>query len=116
MPVQDMLGRYLLALLLTLVIEGGVAWLFGFRTGRSQLAVAMINVLTNPVLNVLLLVLAWQGVEVTLLLVFLLEILVVLAEWGLLVYVFGGPKGRRFVLSLAANAASFLAGVLIFWL
>jgi hypothetical protein len=111
-----MLGRVLLALLLTVAIEGGIAWLFGFRTGRSQLAVAMINVVTNPVLNVLLLVLAWLGVEVTLPFVALLEIPVVVAEWGLLVYAFGGPKGRRFVLSLAANAASFLAGVLLFWM
>lgn len=110
-----MFGRFLLALLLTLAIEGGVAWLFGFRTRQSQLAVAMINVITNPALNVFLLVLAWLGVKVTLLLILPLEVLVVLAEWRLLVYVFGDPKGRFFVLSLLANAASFLAGVLLFW-
>jgi hypothetical protein len=109
------LGGYLLALLLTVAIEGGIAWLFGFRTGRSQLGMAMINVMTNPVLNLLLLLLAWLGVQVTLLLVVFLEVSVVAAEWGLLVYVFGGPKGRRFALSLAANTASFLAGVSIFW-
>ena len=44
-----------------------------------------------------------------------LEVLVVMVEWGLLVYVFEHPKGRLFTLSLAANTASFLAGVLIFW-
>jgi hypothetical protein len=110
-----MLGRYLLALLLTLVIEGGIAWLFGFRTGRFQLVVAMINVITNPALNVLLLLLAWLGVNVTLLLIIPLEIVVVAVEWGLLVYAFDAPKGRLLFLSLAANAASFLAGVLLFW-
>jgi hypothetical protein len=108
-------GRYLLALLLTLAIEGGVAWLFGFRTGRAQLAVASINCLTNPALNLLLLVLARLGMEVRLPLVVLLELLVVGIEWRLLVYVFGVPKGRLFVLSLLANAASFLAGVVLFW-
>jgi hypothetical protein len=36
-------------------------------------------------------------------------------EWGLYVYVFGYPKGRLFLLSLTANAASFLAGLLLFW-
>jgi hypothetical protein len=109
-------GRFLLALLLTLAIEGCVAWLFGFRKGRSQLVVAMINVITNPALNVFLLLLAWLGVDVTLWLVIPREIAVVAVEWGLLVYAFGGPKGRLFVLSLTANAASFLAGVLLFWM
>jgi hypothetical protein len=40
---------------------------------------------------------------------------VVLVEWGLLVYIFEHPKGRLFTLSLAANTASFLAGLAIFW-
>ncbi|HVP20955.1 MAG TPA: hypothetical protein VMS73_03740 [Anaerolineaceae bacterium] len=111
-----MLSRYLFALLLTLVIEGAVAWLFGFRKGWSQLAVAMINCLTNPGLNLLLLILAWLGVEVRLQLVVLLEILVVVVEWRLLIYVFGNPKRRLFVLSLLANAASFLAGIWLFWM
>ena len=108
-------GRYLLALLLTVAIEGAVAWCFGFRTGRSQLAVAMINCLTNPALNLLLVALALLGVDVRLPLVVLLEIVVVLVEWGLLAYVFGAPKGRLFAMSLTANAASFLAGLALFW-
>ena len=112
---MDILVRYLLALLLTVAIEDGIAWLFGYRTARLLLAVAMINCITNPALNLLLLILAWQGVEVTFFLVVLLEVLVVIVEWGLLVYVIGQPKGRLFVLSLVANAASFLAGLLIFW-
>ena len=110
-----MLSRYLLALLLTVAIEGVVAWLFGFRTGRALLAVAMINCITNPALNFLLLFLAWLGVEVRLPLVVLLEIPVVVIEWGMYVYVFGHPKGRLFLLSLTANVVSFLAGVLLFW-
>jgi len=110
-----MFGRFLLALLSTLFVEAGVAWLYGFRSGRSQWMVALVNVITNPALNVFLLLLAWLGVEVSLWLVLPLEGVVVLAEWGLLVYALGGPKGRLLALSLAANAASFLAGVLLFW-
>jgi hypothetical protein len=108
-------GRDLLALLLTVAIEGTVAWLFGFRTGRALLAVAMINCITNPALNFLLLLLAWRGVDVRLPLVVPLEVLVVVVEWGLYVYVFGHPKGRLLLLSLAANTASFLAGLVLFW-
>jgi hypothetical protein len=112
---MDIPGRFLPALLLTIIIEGTVAWAFGLRTARTQLAVAMINCLTNPALNFLLLVLAWLGVDVRLPLVAALELLVVLVEWQLLGYVFGPPKRRLFLLSLAANTASFLAGVLVFW-
>jgi len=110
-----MAGRFLLALLLTLTLEAGVAWLYGVRSGRDQLTVALVNVITNPALNGLLLLLAWLGMDMTLWLVTLLEVPVVLAEWGLLAYAFGGPKKRLFVLSLTANALSFLAGVLLFW-
>jgi hypothetical protein len=110
-----MLVRYLLALLLTVLIEGAVAWLFGYRAGRALLAVSMVNCLTNPALNFLLLFLAWLGVVVRLPLVLLLEGLVVVVEWRLYVYVFEQPKGQLLLLSLMANAASFLAGLLLFW-
>ena len=93
---MDMLGRYLLALLLTVAIEDWIAWMFGYRTARLLLAVAMINCITNPALNFILLVLAWQGIEVTLFLVVLLEALVFVVEWRLLVYIIGYPKGRLF--------------------
>ena len=55
------------------------------------------------------------GFAVTLPLVMTQEVLLVLVEWGLPVYVFNNPKGRLFYLSLAANTASFLAGVVIYW-
>jgi hypothetical protein len=110
-----MLGRYALSLLLTILIETGVAYLLGFRTRWYLLTVAVINVITNPVLNYLLLVLGWLGMDVTLALVIPLEILVAVAEWRLLVYVFGGPKGRLLILSVLANAASFLIGLPVFW-
>lgn len=112
---MEVAGRLLIALLLTVAIEGGMAWLFGFRTVSTQLAMAMINCITNPALNYLLLVLAWRGVTVTIPLLIPLEVLVVMVEWGLLVYIFEKPKRRLFALSLAANTASFLAGIVIFW-
>jgi hypothetical protein len=110
-----MLGRYLLALLLTLIIEGAAAYLLGFRTGRFLTALAAINVITNPALNYLLLVLAYLGTDISLVLVVFLEILVVLVERQLLVYVFPNPQGRFLILSIVANAASFFIGCLRFW-
>jgi membrane-bound ClpP family serine protease len=110
-----MLGRYLLALLLTIAIEGAVAYLVGFRKREYQLAIAMTNMITNPILNYILLVLGNLGVDVTFVLVVILEILVVLAEWQLLVYVFGNPRGKFLVTSVLGNTASFLVGILLFW-
>lgn len=110
-----MLGRYLLTLGLTLAIEGSIAYLLGLRKREYMLALALINVITHLSLNYLLLVLGNLGLDVTLALVSLLEILVVGVEWQLLVYVFGNPRGRFFSLSLLGNAASFLTGVLLFW-
>jgi hypothetical protein len=112
-PALASLGRYLLALLLTIAVEGGVAYLFGLRTRRQMLAVAAINTVTNPILNYVLLVLRFLGLDVTLGVVVLLEILVVVAEWRLLVYAVGMPNERSLFLSLLMNTASFLAGVLL---
>jgi hypothetical protein len=110
-----MLGTYLLALLLTVVIEGGVAYLLGLRQSQQILAFAMINVITNPVLNYVVLVLNYLGLDVSFLLIVALEILVVIVEWQLLVYIFQGPTGRFLLTSVLANTVSFLMGLLLFW-
>ena len=109
-----MLGTYLLALLLTLAVEGGVAYWLGLRKRQFLLTVAMINVSTFLPLNYLLLVLGSLGINVTLALVILLEMLVVVVEWRLLLYVVGYSNGRLFAISLLGNAASFLIGMLLF--
>lgn len=110
-----LLGPYLLALGLTVVIEGSLAYLLGLRTRRYQLAFALINVITNATLNCLFLFLSYLGINVTLSLVIALEIGVVIAEWQLLVYVFGEPKRRFLLISAVTNTASFLVGLLLFW-
>ncbi len=110
-----MLGDYLLALSLTLLIEGAIAYLFGLRTGRELLAVALINVITHLLLNYLLGLLGFLGLDAPLLLIVGLELLIVIAEWRLLVYVFGPAQGRFLTLSFLANSTSFLVGLLLFW-
>lgn len=112
---MQMLGRYLLTLLLTIAIEVGVAYLLGLRKSQYILAVAIINVITHLILNYLILVLGSVGIPVTFVLTFTLEILVVIVEWQLLVYVFRSPKGRFLLNSLLGNATSFLFGILLFW-
>jgi hypothetical protein len=109
-----MLVGYLLALFLTLVIEGCCAFAMGFRERKYVLAVAAINVITHLILSYVLFVLGYLGIDAPLALILVLEALVVVAEWQLLVYVFRASKGRFFVTSLLANTASFLVGLLVF--
>jgi len=111
----DMLGRYLLILLLTVTIEVGITYLLGFRTRQAMLAVALINVITHVILNYLLLVLVYLGMDTVFAFIAFLEVLVVLVEWQMLMYVFHGPNGRFLVISTLANGTSFFVGVLLFW-
>lgn len=103
-----------LALALTLVVELPVAFLFGLRDRRSLAIVCLMNAVTNPLLNYFLLVagiIAPGSFGIPSL--FFLEAFVVFAEWKLLSHAFPARRGL-FGLSLAMNAASFLAGVLFF--
>ena len=99
----------------TLTIEGCVAYLLGLCKSQYKLTVVMVNLITHPVLSYLLLVLGCLAMDVTLGLVIILEILVVIVEWQLLVYVYGSPGRHFFIISVPANAASFLIGILLLW-
>jgi hypothetical protein len=109
-------SRYLTALLLTVIIEAAVAYLLGLRQGKVQIALAVINLATNLVLNFLLFVLAAVGVSVSLPLVSAMEICVVFAEWRMLVYTFGQSRQRFLVNSVLGNFISFSMGLLLFWI
>jgi hypothetical protein len=109
-----MLWNYLLAFLLTIIIEGGVVFLMGFRTRRHMLAVLMVNLVTHPALNYIILVLYNLGVAVTTALILALEGLVVIVEGLLFIYMFEKPKGRLFLTAFLMNAASYLIGLVIF--
>jgi hypothetical protein len=114
-PPMYLLSRYLLALLLTIAIEGGIAYLLGLRKRQYLLAVVMVNVITHVILNYLLLVLGYLNIATSFGLIVALEIGVTLIEWQLLVYVFSEPKGLFLRVSILGNAASFLMGILLFW-
>jgi len=96
-----------------------------FQVGRrGYLAVALINVVTNPLMNLIVYVLiaypprplALSGLP-DLAIVALAEAAVVLVEWRLLVWALpdsAGSKGRMFWLSVSMNAASWFGGILVF--
>jgi hypothetical protein len=107
------------ALLLTIAVEAAVGWLLGLRTFRGQLVLLLINIITNPLLNLAIQTLAHFGIYAMkspfdpLLIGF--ECAVIAAEAALLKAALGKTTGRAVALSVAVNLSSWVAGALILW-
>jgi hypothetical protein len=107
------------ALLLTILIEAAVAWLIGLRTWRGQLTLLLINVITNPTLNIIINLLAYFHIHAMKSpfdpLLVALELAVTVSEAILLRLALDIPPKKAVVLSIAINTVSYLAGVWILW-
>lgn len=100
-----------LPLILTIVIELFVLFILGFRDKKLYLAVTVINVVTNPILNIILFQTHSLLESFGYFYVIFLEILVVLCEYLMLKYTFKDSKIPFFKLSFVLNASSFLLGI-----
>lgn len=102
-------------------MELPVAAGFRLRDRRSLVAVACVSLVTNPLLNwtgwALAAAVDWPASPAGVV-AFLVpaEVVVVIAEWRLLLWALGGSSRRLLLVSAVMNAASALAGVVIFWL
>lgn len=105
----------ILALFLTIIIECFVALILRYRKKEIFQIIVLVNVLTNLTLNYLLLIFRLNNLSVFLysIIVIFLEILIILIEWKIFVYVFGKNK-EWFFLSIAINTTSYVLGGLIF--
>lgn len=103
------------ALLLTILIEEAVAVFFFGSRWVGYVLVLLVNVATNPVINV---VYQWLNTYYRIppygLIVIVLELAVVWVEYRLISHGLNGRSKRWFFLSLAANSASYAAGLIIF--
>jgi len=105
----------ILALLLSILVEVPVAALFGYWRPWQIAIVALINVITNPPMNYLLLLNYHFGwVPRTTFLIAMLEIAVVFVEWRLLLFAFRQKPWRLLALSATMNFCSYVAGVFLF--
>jgi len=105
---------------MTVVIESGVAFALGYRSHRDLKCVFLVNVITNPALNFILIAHnIFMGKSPSELLIFVLEALIVIIEWRLLAKATNHGSKKMFLLSLAMNSASYLIGLLLesslFW-
>ena len=107
-----MLKSMVVSLLLTLVLEGLFACLWGLRSRRELTVVALVNIMTNPAVVLLyhtgVSLLGWSAVFVTA----ALESAAVLAEW-IAYRACSEALERPFLFALLANAFSYGAGLLI---
>jgi hypothetical protein len=109
-----MLIGWFWALLGTLVIESFVAFVLGYRKKKEIAVVLLANFATNPALNFLLALNSSYGYvlpQIPLLVV--LELIVVVAESALLRYGMRRGWKEMVILSLAMNASSFAAGLIL---
>jgi hypothetical protein len=110
------------ALVLTLIVEIFVAARMGYRSKAERRAVASVNLMTNPVLGLItiyVLPISTVGQGFTLDNIgftyehALLEVAVVLVEWGLLTWALNRPPWKMLKLSLVMNAASLAAAFVL---
>jgi hypothetical protein len=112
--MSDFLRLLAIALALTVAVEVVIAWLFRLRSKTELSTVTLINVITNPLLNYLILVNGFFHLApYSVVLILSLELGVVIAEWLLLSWVLRNRAGKMLVLAVAMNVCSFLAGLLI---
>lgn len=106
---------WLIALLLTEIVEITVALLLGYRRPRQIAAVFVVNLITNPSVNFLVFLNDYFDlIQDRLLLVLFLEVAVILSEWAMLVIALRENKKSLLGLSFTMNTCSYLTGVLIF--
>ncbi len=110
---------YAITLLVTLLIEGVVVFLFGFRTAVDQIRIALISGITHPLLYLSLMFLEafrWRGMADIEGAILILEGCVVAVEFLLLLWIY--PKKRKmflFLVSLSMNGASAFIGFFSFF-
>ena len=108
----ELLIALVISLALTLVFESGFFLIISKRNKKDLLLLIMVNVLTNPIVVLLYWLAAlytnWNGTLIKI----PLEIFAVLTEW-FYYRKYGQDFKRPFFFSLAANAFSFTAGLLL---
>jgi len=106
---------FMTALSLSILIECVIVFAFGFRKRRFFLAVATINLITNPILNYSILIIqSLNLLRVDFFVLLFFELVVVLVEWRLLVFSIYVSAKKLLILSLVMNLCSFASGLLIF--
>lgn len=114
------IGSLVARILITIIIEMGIALLFGYREKKQLLLLVGVNSGTQIILNVLLNIINYNSGEMAFVVFYALFELVVFALEAILFYhllnkisIKQKPKWLAVVYALVANAVSFGAGMMI---
>jgi hypothetical protein len=108
----------LTVLILTILIEETVIFLFGYKNKNTFMIIALVNVITNPIANYIVMTNnIFNIIKPDIPLVIILEVLIVYIEWEILEYALPIQKTQSYlILSIMMNLASFLTGIILFGL
>ena len=114
------IGSLVARILITIIIEMGIALLFSYREKKQLLLLVGVNSGTQIILNVLLNIINYNSGEMAFVVFYVLFELVVFAIEAILFYhllnkisIKQKPKWHAVVYALVANAVSFGAGMMI---
>lgn len=111
---MSIIFNFILCLVLTIIIEGIVIFIKYSRWDYVYYSF-LCNILTNPMLNLLLYLLVWGlGLEIYLPALIVLEIIVVIVEAYIYKILCKFSKKEALKLSILLNISSYLIGVVIF--
>ena len=100
-------------LLLTIAVECTLVFAI-YRKPRYMYYVLLLNILTNPLLNfIMIMYFSYAGMSGYYLLIYSLEVLVVVCEGLLFARMAGKKIGEALLVSLALNAGSYISGLLL---
>jgi hypothetical protein len=105
-------------LILTILIEETVIFLLGYRNKNTFLVVVLINVITNPIANYIVMINnIFNIIKPDISLAIILEVLIVYSEWKILEYALPNQEKQSYlILSIIINLASFSTGIILFGL
>lgn len=113
MNLDNIFFILLYCLVLTIIIEGLVAFILGLRK-KDLLITVLTNIATNPLLNAIsILLLVYIGYRSYRIGVIVMEILVVFAEGLIYKFSLDYKKINPFILSLILNVVSYVSGLIL---
>ncbi len=113
--INEIIIELLSALAFTIIIEGIVVVLITRKANTLLVSVAC-NLLTNPLINILLIVVSIYEMKLYYPLMAVFEILVVIAEYFIYRVATDESKKRCVIMSVVANVLSFAIGTGIVYL
>lgn len=105
----------ILTTFLTILVESFVAFCLGYKDRKVFICVILVNIITHPLFCFFLYTNSLTGwFKLNYFSIILIELLIVLVEFGLLFFVFQGDWRKWLILSFLMNLGSYLMGIIIF--